>query len=77
MQRKGLQGCTGHMVKLLILCDICTHPQSIFIVFFFFQSELSQVILPLRQAGGPYLPCAEILEDLIQSLVVSLFNVTL
>ncbi|KAJ7360642.1 hypothetical protein OS493_015752 [Desmophyllum pertusum] len=32
-------------------------------------SELSDVILPLRQAGGPYLPCSENLEDLIQSLV--------
>jgi len=32
-------------------------------------SELSEVILPLRQAGGPYLPCAEILEHLIHSVV--------
>ncbi|KAL9975174.1 hypothetical protein ACROYT_G012301 [Oculina patagonica] len=33
-------------------------------------TELSVVMIhPLRQAGGPYLPCAEILEDLIQSLV--------
>lgn len=32
-------------------------------------SELSEVILPLRQAGGPYLPCAEILEYLIHSVM--------
>ncbi|XP_015750635.1 PREDICTED: uncharacterized protein LOC107330557 [Acropora digitifera] len=32
-------------------------------------SELSEVILPLRQAGGPYLPCAEILEYLIHSVL--------
>ncbi|XP_067053198.1 uncharacterized protein [Acropora muricata] len=32
-------------------------------------SELSEVILPLRQAGGPYLPCAEILEYLIHNVL--------